>query len=180
MNHNPYSVGDDLNNSATELQAPKFEAAVRGMQIIAVALMMGVLMFLGVVLVLTQGDISGKPETLTMMAAGFGFLMIVLHFVIPAISFRNQLRQAVAEGLAQKSDDERTQRVVGIYQATLIVGLALLEGAAFFNLIAMMAEHCVASLGVVTLLVCLMLVKFPTRSKVSWWVEDKLRELQVM
>jgi hypothetical protein len=61
----------------------------------------------------------------------------------------------------------------------LIVTLALLEGAAFFNLISVMIEHHVISLIAAIALLGLMAVRFPSRTKVSWWVQDRLRDLQV-
>ena len=178
MNHNPYSVGEESNHSAAGPGAPKLEAWVRAMQIIATVLMMGVLVFFGVVLIITQGKIGGMENAagLTMVGAGFGFVMIVSHFTIPGIICGTQMKQAAADGSLNQQDDATTQRIWGLYQTQLIVGLALLEGAAFFNLIALMVENSVASLGVVILLLGLMAVKFPTRNKVSWWVEDKLRE----
>lgn len=179
MDHNPYSIGQEINSTTTGLQGSKFEASVRTMQIIAAALMLGVLMFLGVVLVVTQGKLDGHPEMITLIAAGFAFLMIVNHFVIPSIILKAQLKQAIAAGMNQKQDDERIQQFCGVYLTQLIVGFALLEGAAFFNLVAMLVEHCAASIAVVTLLLLLMVAKFPTRDRVSWWVQDKLRELRL-
>lgn len=179
MEHNPYSVGQEVDSPATGLQGSKFGASVRRMQIIAAALMMGVLMFLGVVLVTTAGRLDGQPEMVTMIAAGFAFLMLANHFVIPPIMAKAQLKQAIGSGIHQKSDEEKIQGYCEIYQTQLIVGFALLEGAAFFNLVAMMAEHCVASIVIVAVLLLLMVAKFPTRDKVTFWVENKLRELQL-
>ena len=180
MEHNPYSVGQEIDSTKTGLPGAMFDASLRGMQIIAGALMMGVLMFLGVVLVATAGKFDGQPEMITMIASGFAFLMLVNHFVIPPIIIRAQLKQAIAAGMHQRPDEERIQECCGIYQTQMIVGFALLEGAAFFNLVAMMVEHCAASIAVVTLLLLLMVAKFPTRDKVSFWVQDKLRELHSM
>lgn len=179
MDHNPYSVGEQQTNGDADFQGLKLGASVRTMQIIAVALIMGVLTFLLVVLLVTKGDIGGMQNAglMTMIAAGFGFLMIVNHFVIPPIVTGTQLKQAAAE-FSQQQEQVRGQQLYGIYQTQLIIGMALLEGAAFFNLIAMMLEKSVASLGVVILLLCLMLVKFPTHTKVSWWVQDNLREME--
>ena len=179
MEHNPYAVGQDIEPGSTGFPGPKFEASVRTVQIIALALIMGVVTFLGGVLVATASRIDDSPEMITKIAAGFAFLMLVNYFVIPPIIIKAQLKQAIAAGMNQKQDDEKIQKCCGIYQTQLIVGFALLEGAAFFNLVAMMLEHCVASIIVVTLLLLLMAAKFPTRDKVSFWVQDKLRELQL-
>ena len=179
MNDNPYSVGEQPTFGDTGPPGAKFEASVRMMQIIAAALIMGVLMFLGVVLLATAGRIDGQPEMITMIAAGFAFLMLVNHFVIPPFIVKAQLKQSVGSGNHQKSEEEKILASCGIYQTQLIVGFALLEGAAFFNLVAMMVEHCVASIAVVTLLLLVMVAKFPTRDSVSFWVQDKLRELNM-
>ena len=53
----------------------------------------------------------------------------------------------------------------------------MLEAAAFFNLVAMLVEKNGLNLIVVVVLLSLMLMKFPTRTKVSWWVQDRLTEL---
>ncbi|MDA1231649.1 MAG: hypothetical protein O2856_12820 [Planctomycetota bacterium] len=179
MNQNPYSVGNNLDPQNNNLQTANLEGSIRGMQIITGALMTGVLVFSGVVFVTTEGRIDGPPEMITMIAAGFAFLMLVNHFVIPPIIVKAQLKELVAAELHQKTDEERVPRCCGVYQTQMIIGFALLEGAAFFNLVAMMMEHCVASIVVVTLLVLLMMAKFPTRETVSFWVQDKLRELQI-
>ena len=138
MEHNPYAVGQDIEPGSTGFPGPKFEASVRTVQIIALALIMGVVTFLGGVLVATASRIDDSPEMITKIAAGFAFLMLVNYFVIPPIIIKAQLKQAIAAGMNQKQDDEKIQKCCGIYQTQLIVGFALLEGAAFFNLVAMM------------------------------------------
>ncbi|MEJ7591051.1 MAG: hypothetical protein WKF77_05845 [Planctomycetaceae bacterium] len=113
MDHNPYAVGQEINPSTTGLPGAKFEASVRTMQIIAAALMMGVLMFLGVVLVVTQGNIGGMKNAaiLTMVGAGFGFVMIVTHFTIPGVITRAQLRTAAAAGLLDSWVQEKLREL---------------------------------------------------------------------
>lgn len=176
---NPFSVGDDLEPQNSGLQGATFEGSVRGMQIIAAAMMAGVLSFFGVVLVTTQGEILGTqaPELITILAAGFGVIAIVNHFVIPRIIAGSQLKQIVSKGLSELDETTKSNQVCGIYRSGLIVALAMLEGAAFFNLIALMIEKSVVSLGVAILLLGFMVLRFPTRDKVSFWVQDKLREL---
>ena len=182
MDHNPYSSGEQQPYGDAALKGPKFEASVRTMQIIAAALMIGVLSFLLVVLLMTKGDVLGlnNPSLITLIAAGFGFLMIVIHFVVPGVISNQQIGNSVAGGQKGVDEESKKQQVLAIFQIQLIVGLALLEGAAFFNLIALMIGKSGFSLGVVVLLVCLMLMKFPTRDKVSFWVQDKLREMQLL
>ena len=89
-----------------------------GRQLIAAALIMGVLMFLGVVLVAPAGKFDGEPDTMTFIAAGFTFLMLVSHFVIPPIILKTQLKLAIAAEMNQKPDDEKTLECCGVYQTS--------------------------------------------------------------
>ena len=179
MNQNPYSVGSDLDPRNTGPQNETFEGSVRGMQIIAVALMSGVLFFLGIVLMNTQGDVLSfkQPEIITIIAAGFGLLMIVNHFVIPGIIASTQLKQLTTNDFTGFDEATRIDKLVGVYRIQLIISLALLEGAAFFNLVALMIGNSGFSLCTAGVLLALMSMRFPTRDKVSFWVQDKLREL---
>lgn len=146
------------------------------MQIIAFALMMGVVVFGVIVMFQTGGQLNGKPGLLTWIAAGFAGLMIVNHLAIPSIIAGATWKKFVADGIKQKSEKEQAQAAMGVYQAQMIVALALLEGAAFFNLVVVMQERTMISLGIVIALLVLMLIKFPTTTKVTWWIQDRLRE----
>ena len=90
-----------------------------------------------------------------------------------------QLKQIASNGFSELDGEAKSNQICGVYRGQLIVGLALLEGAAFFNLIALLLEKSIVSLAVVIVLLSFMAIKFPTRDKVSFWVQDKLRELQM-
>ena len=179
MNDNPYAVGEQPTFGDAGLQGPNIDASVRGMQIIAGALMFGAFNFLFVVILINGADILGLglPTLITVIAAVIGAMMIVAHLVVPGVIASSQLRSAASQGLLGQDEASRNDTMLGIYRTKLIIGLALLEGAAFLNLVALMIGKSAASLAVFALLICLMLLKFPTRTKVSWWVQDKLREI---
>lgn len=178
MNPNPYSVGELQTAGDFQSLGAKFDQQLRVMQIIAFALMMGVMSFFGVVLVVTQGNVFGmqQPGLITIIAAGFAFIMIVNHFVIPSIIANAQLKRLAGVGTSDAEKEQRVASLANVYQVHLIVGLALLEGAAFFNLIALMIGKSAASIAVIVVLLSLMLFKFPTRTKVTWWIQEKLTE----
>ena len=181
MNDNPYSVGEQPTLNDTNLQGPEFEGAVRGMQIVAAALMIGAFNFLFVVVLTNGGDVFGlkQPALITVIAAVIGAIMIGAHFTVPGMIARSQLKTAASQGLMGQDEESQNEKALLVYRTQLIVGLALLEGAAFLNLAALMIDKSESSLAVFALLICLMLLKFPTRTKVTWWVQDKLRELQM-
>jgi hypothetical protein len=179
MTSNPYSVSEQQPHFDIESLGPDFDPQLRVMQIIAGALMMGVLMFLGVVLVITKGDVlrQENPGIVTMIAAGFAVLMIVNHLVIPGLITKAQLNQFKSQDSDEQNSEQKRASLLGIYRMQLIITLALLEGAAFFNLVSVLIEHHVISLTAAVVLLGLMAVRFPTRTKVSWWVQDRVREL---
>jgi hypothetical protein len=55
----------------------------------------------------------------------------------------------------------------------MIVGLALLEGMAFFNIIACIIEHNWWSLAIAGCLALWMLMVFPSRNRVEQWIETQ-------
>jgi hypothetical protein len=181
MNQNPYSVSEQQTSDDLQSLGPKFDQQLRVMQIIAGTLMMGVIPFLVFVLVITKGNIlgQGNPGIVTMVAAGFAGLMIVNHLVIPSIITKARLNQIKSQDSDGQNSELKLASLLSIYRMQLIITLAFLEGAAFFNLVSVMIEHHVISLIAAIVLLGLMAVRFPTRTKVSWWVQDRLRELQM-
>jgi len=181
MNQNPYSVSEQQTSGDLQSLGPDFDQQLRVMQIIAGALMMGVITFLGVVLVITKGDVlgQGNPGIVTFIATGFAGLMIVNHLVIPGLVMKAQLNQLKFQDFGQQDAESKVASLLGIYRTRLIMTLALLEAAAFFNLVSVIIENHLLSLSAAIVLLGLMAVRFPTRTKVSWWVQDKLSELNM-
>jgi hypothetical protein len=105
--------------------------------------------------------------------------MIVNHLVIPSIITKARLNQLKSQDSDGQNTELNLASLLGIYRMQLIITLAFLEGAAFFNLVSVMIEHHVISLIAAMVLLGLMAVRFPTRTKVSWWVQDRLRESQM-
>jgi hypothetical protein len=99
------------------------------------------------------------------------------NLIIPGVIAKQQLKKTAENGLGGTDEESQSFKVAGIYQTQLIVALSMLEAAAFFNLVAMLVEKNGLNLIVVVVFLSLMLMKFPTRTKVSWWVQDRLTEL---
>ena len=70
------------------------------------------------------------------------------HYVVPRINEKSYLKYLATTGFSDLDESTRADRVIRIHRIQLIVGLAL------------------------------MMFKFPTRTKVSWWAQDRLSELQ--
>ncbi len=138
----------------------------RTTQIITGAMVGGVVTFAAIV-VLALGALIDASNGLFISGAGavFAGVAFVLHLVIPPLIAARQGRGA------------DNQQLYGVYLMKTIIGLALLEGAAFFNLIACLVEHNWWSLAVAGGLVFWMLAMFPTRTKIEHWAETQQMSL---
>src|SRR5207237_8078997 len=105
-------------------------------------------------------------------------------FIGPGLSTRSALRQILAGTWLpgnQAAFATGGAKLMGLRMATLIVGLAMLEGTAFFGCIAYLLEAHPLALAVVGVAVVLMLCKFPTEARGRAWLErqaDRLNELR--
>jgi hypothetical protein len=150
-------------------------ARLRVMQIVATALILGVAVFLAIVLYIVQVQNQGRgtmpPQevpVISLMAAGFLAVLGVASFLVPAAVVRNSLR-----GIPNSNGEPN----LGVYQAALVVGLSLLEGACFFNCIAYLLEAQPYTLGCIGVGLLLMLARFPTESRVRLWQDNQKERL---
>ena len=135
-------------------------ARLRSMQIIAGALIVGVVMALVVLAIIRHTTASGPPPAVpifTYVGVGLALVGVIAHFIVPRhISSAQQ--SADGHGLA-------------IYQARMIIGMALLEGPALYQGIAYFIEGQALALGLGGLLLLGIILQFPTRRRVEQWLE---------
>jgi hypothetical protein len=159
---------------------------LRVMQIIAGALLAGVSTFLVIVIVIRNGPGAPPPQAvfvMTPVAAVFLALLAPLAFMVPGIMTRSALRQINAgtwparAGASLSASASVGAKLIAVRQTTLLVGLALLEGAAFNACIAYLLEGQVLALAVVGVAIALILSRFPTRERVRNWLERQASAL---
>jgi F0F1-type ATP synthase membrane subunit c/vacuolar-type H+-ATPase subunit K len=138
-----------------------------GMQIVALAMPAGAVMFALVAWYLLSrrgGPALPDSQVVSLMAAGFAVMMFFAHLMVPEKAVR---------AARQRLDSADHDDWYGLYQTRLISALVLLEGAAFFNLVALIVEQQWWSLGIAGGLVLLMLNHFPTQTRVEHWIETQ-------
>ena len=148
-------------------------ARVRVLQIISFALMQGVLLFGGVVIWLTLEDKPDSMPFLVWVGLAFAVMAVVMRTILGNFlptGFRRGIDRTVWDELSSTKQDEQ---LIGHMQTKQIIELALLEGAAFMNLMFYMMEKQTISLIVAGVLLGLMAVAFPTGSKVDHWVDTQ-------
>jgi len=149
-------------------------------QIIVLTLFGGVLIFGAVVLFMPADDRDGKLEILSLISIGMAVMSVFMSFLVPKLivkTNRNKIANGDWSGDATSGTVHGTDggKLSAVFQMTTIVGSALLEGAAFFALVAYMQEGHFAALVVVAVLMLGILFHFPTRSRIEGWVEAQLR-----
>jgi hypothetical protein len=163
-------------------------AQVRVMQIIVGALLMGVLLFAGIATFVTFfSPVVGPnneavpvvvpgPPMIAYFAAAMAVISILARLVVPGIIVRGSVKT-----LLNSKPIEAVTKLdfVPIYQNSLIVASALIEGAVLINCVAVIADHQPWSLGIAALLIVIMGAGLPTVDRVDNWVGDQLRDSQL-
>lgn len=147
------------------------------MTVIWLALIMGVVTFGIIVILIGQNKEPGKGlPVITYLGMSLAALMLVLRMIIPNLIARNQFAQAMQEAREEEHQDE--EQVLGtfyqIFMVRMIIGLALLEGAAMLNLVAMIIENQKLAFIPVVILLLVMIASMPTKSKLDGWIRNQM------
>jgi hypothetical protein len=163
-------------------------AQVRVMQIIVGALLMSVLLFAGIATFVTFFSpvvepnkeavpvVVAGPPMIAYFAAVMALISILARLVVPGIIVRGSVKT-----LLKSKPIEAVTKLdfVPIYQNSLIVAYALIEGAVLINCVAVIVDHQPWSLGIAALLIVIMGAGLPTVDRVENWVGDQLRDSQL-
>jgi hypothetical protein len=161
-----------------------FRSILLNTRIISAALLSGVICFLIVVVFVIPGGAKNGLLLNTYAAFGIGLIALVISHIIPPLVGSGIKRALAAGKQVQLPAQFKASPEVGpagnllfLFQTRLIIGLAILEGAAFYNLVAYMLERQQMNLVMVGLLMAAMLVKFPTHSELEKWLVDEMKSI---
>lgn len=168
---------------------PDQQAAVgnvaRVLRIIILALMAGpaiFLAFVAFVLPPPQAADGDRPSTLiTPVAAGMAGILASMSVVLPQV-IGAQGRKAIAErrplGNSPSPPADDAVALLAGYQTRRIVAAALLEGGAFFNILAYLQERQWYSAAIAIALIVGVGMLLPIRTLVEQWLERELRAVR--
>jgi hypothetical protein len=118
-------------------------------------------------------------------------MAIVMSFILPPLVSANARKAAVKAGLTQntaggtgkggklQTTDEVQASLLPQYSAQLIVGVAILEGAAFFAGVATLLVGGPIAPAIAIVLLIAIIARFPTESRAQLWLDrqrEKLRD----
>lgn len=142
-------------------------------QIIVTAMVAGCLPLLAIVLLVVPEKLGNwdlgleKPITCGALVVACGIL--AARIVVPGVVQSQMLQQ-----LARQQDKEpQWNDLFGVYQTTLIIKAALLEGAIFLLLVAHMVERSGWTLALGGAFLLILLMHMPTRLRVDHWIEEQ-------
>jgi hypothetical protein len=173
-----------MDERADELLAKR----LRILQIIALAMIQGVVIFLGIVLYLVHGRGQGPPPERTPIVSIVAVVFLIVNgglaLVVPKLLVRVSLRRIAAGSWAQPGNAEDyatdASKLIAVHQQARILGLAFMEGTAFIGIVAYLLEQRAWVLNVPGVALGLMLALFPTYSKLRLWQQDHEDRLQSM
>jgi hypothetical protein len=150
------------------------------MQIIVGTLASSVVVFAVVALVMRHGE-PAERAVISYVAIPFTIACLVGSPIV-ASRVAGIARQSLIEGTLKPPPDAPTGSsdvglLAGVYQTRLIIAAAIIEGAAFMNLVAYLLEGHVWTLAAAVVLFIL-LMQFPTTGRVENWVSDELESVQ--
>ena len=169
-----------------EGQEKLLKQTTRICQIIAFALIMGVLVFAGIILGVGLGP-DQPPETpiVSIVGSAVGLAALPAWMIIPGLVVAGLRRKVVAgEPISNQPGQQYPEEtgdvgpLVGVYQAKKIFGFAVLEGAAFINLIAYLLEGQSMNIAIAAGLLCLMMFGFPVQDSVERFVRQELETVE--
>jgi hypothetical protein len=145
----------------------RYSPQVRTLQIVTGALIAGPIMFSLFTMGLGAWNKNGDPDILNWVAIGLSIVVAIISYFLP-----NTIRPSMLSDQLSPDMDARAQSLA-LYQTRMIVRYAPIEGAAFFNLVAFLVTGARLSLGVAALLIAVMISIFPTRARITHFLETE-------
>ncbi len=136
---------------------------------------MGALTF-GVVIfaIVDWDDVSSDLKMLTLFGAATAVSMYVLSFIIPMVMTSSANEASTDQGLVSSVQDKDVDSAFQTYLSGQIVHCAMLEGGIFLNLMVFMLDRSLISMVVAGLGFGILLVAFPSDSRILSRVTDLL------
>jgi hypothetical protein len=162
---------------------------LRTMQIIAFAQVLGLVLAAAIFVYLVQVPYNGQgvapPQGLPIFSlVGVAVLtgLALVSFAFPNFLLAQGVR-TVARGDWPSPPgatllDSDAAKLLALYQTTMIIGLALVEGAGFYCCIAYLLEGQPWMLALVALALVLQAARFPTECRVRAWLSRQLDRLE--
>ncbi|HEY8505012.1 MAG TPA: hypothetical protein VIL46_10555, partial [Gemmataceae bacterium] len=153
-----------------ELPDSELAPRVRGLQILVVALLTGVAVITGVAVYLQTANlvVPTGDTWLSMVAVGFGALMVILQLVVPR-AVVEKARREHARSAAPPGGDGHF--LLTLYQSRVLVGAALCEAGALAGVVAYLIEGNTQVLLLTLFMAGLLALRYPSMGDVRTFLD---------
>lgn len=167
-------------------QMDRIQPVIVTTRIIVVALAAGIAFFGAFVLVFQGIDLQADLGVLTLVAIILGCSNAPLSFFVANQVSTHQIQQIIDDNSGVQARDkldgtppsDQLQRLAQVFQTKTLIACAVLDGAAFFALVALLLEDHVASLAVAAVMLALILSHFPSSAGVTHWIEQRRQHIE--
>ncbi|MFL5243194.1 MAG: hypothetical protein ACJ8FY_13900 [Gemmataceae bacterium] len=167
------------------MNPPELDSTIRPrvftLRIIIGALLSGVAIMAVMAIFLRQSGNRPPPPPvpiMTYLALGFGAVLLVMHRFILKLVESNARKRITGVPSESGGPVIEPLDLLGIYQSSRIIAAALLEGPAFFCLIAYLVEGHWLSLAAAGILWIGLLLLFPSVDGVARWIMEQQETIQ--
>jgi len=150
---------------------------LRTSQIISAALPVGAMTFLLVVLGLTVGNgqsLNQSLDAMTLVLLGLTIMVMGSYLFVPANVAKStalqQFSNVELEKEVVKESSQQIKQLASIYQTSMVIGSALIEGIAFFAIVVVLLEQSVWALVIASAAILKLFLRIPTESRIQNWM----------
>lgn len=147
-------MSDGINPNSGELSADA-QVLLKGSRVVSLAMISGVLVFAGVLLVVQQRKLSDQLGVISTMGLVSTAVLLIVSWVVPPL-------------IAPKFSSESSAQT---WFLEMLLTMVFLEAAALSNLLGVMMEQCQYSVAAVVVAVVIMVLRFPTASRLRTWLQ---------
>ncbi len=156
----------------------KLTAPLRMLQMIVVAMVVGLVIFLVVAVLLSRNGGMMKPgegETpiVTYVAVFFAITAVGVASFLPKVIVGNRLR-----AIAGMEPGEDAEQLIAVFNSTFIIRAAVTEAPGLFLLVSYMVEGQQIALLLAIASIVLLAFMFPRRDAVAAWLDQQLRTIE--
>ena len=157
---------------STSEMTPEQRKMVLISQIVVASLVAGCLFFLLVVVFVGRDklgtwELRPNQQPMTVLALVVAVSLLAMRIIVPRIITGQMLRAL----FQRESADPSWKDVFCVYQTTLIIKAAMIEGAIFLLLVMHLIEHSPWSLAAAVVFLAILLLHMPTPQRADNWIE---------
>jgi hypothetical protein len=123
----------------------------------------GVLIFAGILFVFQQGKLRDELGLMGLAGLGGSAVAVIMSWVVPPLFF-------ATFPVGSDAAESPVESVAQTWFMQTVMTMAILELAALSNLTSVMLEHCQYSLAAAGVLAVVMMLRFPTASRLRTWL----------